>query len=79
MKPAGMIPVAISLQGRMYRDDVHIFPGVSGALISWKAAKKLGILPPQYPYPERRLQVDQHPTVKVPRQQEIATALESSL
>ena len=40
------------------------FPGVSGALISWKAAKEMGILPPQYPYPERILQVDQYPKVK---------------
>ena len=34
MKPLGKIPVTISLQGRNYKDDVHIFAGVSGALIS---------------------------------------------
>ena len=64
MKPVGKIPVTISLQGRTCRDDMHIFPGVSGALISWKAAKELGILHPQYPYPERLPQVKQYPEVK---------------
>ena len=49
MKPLGKIPVTISLQGRAYRDNIHIFPGVSGAIISWKAAKELSILLPQYP------------------------------
>ena len=52
MKPVGKITVTISLQGRTCRDDMHIFLGVSGALISWKAAKELGILPSQYPCPE---------------------------
>ena len=27
-----------------------MYPNVSGALILWKAAKGLGILPPSYPY-----------------------------
>ena len=48
MKPLGKIPVTISLQGTTCRDDMHIFPGVPVTLISWKAAKELGILPPQY-------------------------------
>ena len=64
MKPVGKILVTISLQDRTCRNDMHIFPGVSGALISWKAAKELGILPPQYPYPERLLQIKQYPEVK---------------
>ena len=34
MKPLGKIPVTICLEGRAYRDDIHVFPGVSGALIS---------------------------------------------
>ena len=48
MKPLGKIPVtqsAYNVQGRNYKDDVHIFAGVSGVLISWKAARELGILP----------------------------------
>ena len=64
MKPVGKIPVTISLQGWTCRDDMHIFPGVSGAFISWKAAKELGILPPHYPYPEGLPQVKQYPEVK---------------
>ena len=63
MKPLGGIPVTISLQGRTHGDGIHIFPRVSGALILWKAAKKLGILPPQYPQPERVPQMRQHPEV----------------
>ena len=51
MTPLGKVPVAIQLGNAVYKDDLHIYPGVSGALISWKAAKGLGILHPQYPYP----------------------------
>ena len=49
--PLGRLPVTITLGTKTYQDDLHIYPGVSGALISWKAAKGLGILPPRYPYP----------------------------
>ena len=59
MKPLGKIPVTIHLQRKIYKDDIHIFPGVSGALISWKAAKELGILPPWYPHPEKSPQIMQ--------------------
>ena len=55
---------------------MHIFLGVSGALISWKAAKESGILPPQYPYPERLPQGKQYPEVKSTKAVEIATAME---
>ena len=51
MMPLGKVPVTIQLGKATYKDDLHIYPGVSGALISWKAAKGLGILHPQYPYP----------------------------
>ena len=30
MKSFGKIPVTIHLQGKTYKDDIHIFPGVSG-------------------------------------------------
>ena len=59
MKQVGKIPVTISLQGKIRRDDILIFPGVSCALISWKAAKELCILSPQYPYPKGVLATDQ--------------------
>ena len=52
MKPWGKIPVTIQLGNQIYREDIHIYPGIAGALISWKAAKGLGILPPHYPYPQ---------------------------
>ena len=55
---------------------MHIFPGVSGALISWKAAKELGILPPQYPYTERLPQAKQYPEVKSTKAMDNATAIE---
>ena len=48
---------------RAYRDDIHVFPGVSGALISWKDAKELGILLPQYPHPVESTQTKRHPEV----------------
>ena len=54
MTPMGKIPVTIQLEGRSYRDDLHIYPGVTGALISWRAAKELGILPAHYPYPDKQ-------------------------
>ena len=63
MKPLGKIPVTIRLQGRAYKDDIHVFPGVSGALISWKAAKELGILPPHYPHPLESKQTKHHSKV----------------
>ena len=51
MRPLGKIPIAIQLGDQRYEDEMHIYPGISGALISWKAAMGLGILPPCYPYP----------------------------
>ena len=51
MRPLGKIPITIQLRDRRYEDEMHIYPGVSGALISWRAAIGLGILPPHYPYP----------------------------
>ena len=54
MTPIGKLPVRIQLEGRSYNNDLHIYPGVTGALILWKAAKELGILPTHYPQPEQR-------------------------
>ena len=34
------MPVTIKLGKQTYQDDLHIYPGVSGALISWKAAER---------------------------------------
>ena len=35
-----------SAAGQPIKDNFHIFPGISGVLISLKTNKKLGILPP---------------------------------
>ena len=51
MVPIGKLPVTIKLGKTVYKDDLHIYPGVTGALISWKAGKGLHILPESYPYP----------------------------
>ena len=52
--PLGKVTITIKLEEAAYQDDLHIYPGVSGALISWKATKHLGILPASYPYPEKQ-------------------------
>ena len=51
MTPLGCIPVTFCLQQQQYHDNLHFLPGVTGAIISWKAAKGLGILPYHYPSP----------------------------
>ena len=64
MTPIGKLPVTIQLEERRYTDDLHIYPGVSGALISWKAAKGLGILPDHYPHPGRLFKDTPQPDIK---------------
>ena len=61
MRPLGKIPMVIPLGDQRYEDEMHIYPGISGAHISWK-----GMLPPCYPYilPVRR-------SDKLPSQPEI--------
>jgi len=34
----GKVPVTIKLEKTTYMDDLQIYPGLSGALISWKTA-----------------------------------------
>ena len=51
MKPIGQLPITFSLGSRSYKDEVYIYPGVKGTLLSWKAARGLGILPSNYPCP----------------------------
>ena len=65
MTPLGRIPVTIQLGEAMYKDNLHIYPGVSGALISWKAAKGLGILHPHYPYPITEPCMQKQPNVSI--------------
>jgi len=51
MQPIGYVPVMLQLNDKQYQEELHLFPGVRGAIISWKAARELGILPTHYPMP----------------------------
>ena len=51
MTSLGKITVTLELRRRSYKDDLHIYLGVSGALMSWKTARKLAILLEHYPQP----------------------------
>ncbi len=48
MQPIGKLPVDITLESRTHTD---IYSGVDRALLSWKAARELRILPECYPRP----------------------------
>ena len=55
MHPLGKFPVTLELEGVKYAEDFHIiYSQVNGAILSWKAAKGLNILPQTYPYPATR-------------------------
>ena len=51
MQPLGKLPITFQLQGRSRSEDMHIYPEISGVIMSWKAAKGLSILPVHYPDP----------------------------
>ena len=51
MSPIGKLPVTLSLGTHVHTDDFHIYPNVTGTLLSWKAAKGLTVLPEHYPNP----------------------------
>ena len=53
MRPIGRVPVTLSLDGREFVEDFHIYLQVSRVLLSWKAAKGLGILSECYPLPPK--------------------------
>ena len=60
LHPIGKIPkVTFCLQGRKVKKDVHIYPSISGAIISWDTAQTLGILPSCYPKPHENSTVCQ--------------------
>ena len=67
MIPLGKIPVTLQLGSQSCKDDLHVYPGVSGALISWKTARKLAILPANYPHPIQTRDTEAIPQVKVTR------------
>ena len=51
MYPLGKIPVNLKLGNYEYHDELHIYPNISGTLLSWKACVGLGILPSCYSNP----------------------------
>ena len=51
MYPLGKIPVKIQLGCYEHSEELHIYPNISGTLLSWKAYKSLGILRDCYPNP----------------------------
>lgn len=51
MQPIGRLPITLSLGPRTCTEDFHIYPNVTGALLSWKASRNLRILPECYPHP----------------------------
>lgn len=53
LHPLGKLPVKLHLGSRDFEEDLHIYPNISGALLSWKVYKWLGILPDHYRYPIR--------------------------
>ena len=65
MKLLGKLPVTLCLGDKRIQDDVHIYPGVSGALISWRAANGLGILPEHCPRPAPTTYASPCPSIHV--------------
>ena len=53
MRLVGKLQVNMSLGEAEFTDEIHIYPEVRGTLISWKAARGLGILQDCYPQPIR--------------------------
>ena len=51
MKPIRKLPVTFQLGTTKHKDELHIYPEVTGVLLSWKAAKGLNILTECYPHP----------------------------
>ena len=52
MKTLGYLSFRFLTSGRSSKEAVHIYTGIRGALILWKAAIRLGILPECYPNPQ---------------------------
>ncbi len=53
MLSIGKIPVTFQLGNNTYNDDLHIYPEITRALLSWRAARGLSILPECDPHPIR--------------------------
>ena len=51
MHPIGKLPVTMCLGPAEHSNEIHICPEVKGTLLSWRAARGLGVLPACYPQP----------------------------
>ena len=51
MQPLRKLPINITLNNCQLNEEFHIYPQVSGVLLSWQVAKRLHILPAHYPKP----------------------------
>ena len=51
LKSLGMFPSEMTYKGRKINTNVEVMFDFPNAVISWRDAKKLGILPPHYPEP----------------------------
>jgi len=51
MHSSGKLLIKFCLGGREHSKEIHIYPNVSGVIISWEAAKAFSILPEHYPNP----------------------------
>ncbi len=49
MKPIGTLPVLFKYDGRQTEETVNVYKNVKGALMSWSASKRIGILTKCYP------------------------------
>ena len=52
MHPVGRLPclpVCFKIGDKQHFDDLHIYPNVTGTLMSWKTCRELRILPDCYP------------------------------
>ena len=67
MIPLGKIPVTLQSGSQSCKDDLHVYPGMSVALKSWKTARKLAILPANHPHPIETCDTEATPQVKVTR------------
>ena len=65
MKPIGRLPVTLTLEGVSYEEDFHIYPQVTGTILSWKASKGLNILSQSYPQPAVRLTASDPPAARL--------------
>lgn len=54
MKPYGSLAITFSTGVSSSKEVVHVYPGIRGALLSWKAAVRLGFLPANYPQLQRQ-------------------------